>query len=336
MTSGAVFDIMRFAVHDGPGLRTTVFLKGCPLRCLWCHNPESQSPAPELVLREERCIGCGDCVRVCPTGAAGRARTPTRSTSPTAAPDPARFLGPAEPPGGVAPECRDCGECTRACPSTAREMVGKTMTAAEVLAEVEKDRVFYDQSGGGVTVSGGEPLAQPDFLVELLTLLKARGFRTCVDTSGFAAPGVLEAVASLVDAFLYDLKHLDDETHRRLTGVSNAPVLANLGRLAGLPAGPALAVRIPVIPGHNDDDENLARTGRFLSSLGGAGASSDRRGRAVSPPVTLLPYHKAGVEKYRRLGKVYPLSGVEPPSEARMEEIAGKLRDFGLDVRVQS
>jgi len=350
VSAGIIFDTMRFAVHDGPGIRTTVFFKGCPLRCQWCHNPESQRPGPELMLREDRCIGCGECVRVCPTGAARRLNPLTGgpghdapSEDPSAEPG-ASPTAPADTAGG---KCRSCGECAKACPSAAREMVGRTVTAGEILAEIEKDLVFYDESGGGVTFSGGEPLMQPELLGELLALLRGRGIRTCVDTSGFASPEVLAAVAPHVDTFLYDLKLIDDEAHRRFTGVSNAPILANLRALVA--RHPGVVVRIPVVPGVNDDDRNVAEIGEFLRCLGGqkegpadgpgrASASGSGRGSASGtgpiPPVSLLPYHQAGVGKYRRLGRGYPLPDTPPPSEARMEELAGRLREYGLDVRI--
>ena len=305
MTSGVIFDTMRFAVHDGPGIRTTVFFKGCPLRCLWCHNPESQRPQPELMLRPERCIGCGECVRVCPTGAAV----------------PGAGHGPI--PGRAA--CRACGACARVCPTGAREMVGRVVSVEDLVTQVERDTPFFDESGGGVTVSGGEPLAQPAFLAALLSALKERGLRTCLDTSGYGPVSLVESVAPLVDTFLYDLKLMDPVTHERFTGVSNAPILHNLRRLAELSAGarrPRLVIRIPVIPGVNDDSENLARTAEFVSGL------------PLLPPVSLLPYHQTGLEKYRRLGRRYLLPDTAAPSESRMQDIAAGFEKYGLTVRI--
>ncbi len=317
MTTGRIFDLMRFAIHDGPGIRTTVFLKGCPMRCRWCHNPESQQSGREIMLRGERCLGCGDCVRVCPSGAASL-------TAAAGSPEPvrpgARPLPPAASVTSGRSLCRACGECARVCPSGAREIVGRTVSAREVVAEVERDRVFHEESGGGVTISGGEPLAQPEYLGELVGLLRRRGHRVVVDTSGFAGPEALGVIAPEVNTFLYDLKLMDSETHRRFTGVPSEPILDNLRLLVG--RGCDVVVRVPIIPGINDDEGNLSATAEFLRGLGPA------------PPVGLLPYHRTGVDKYHRLGRDYPLPETEPPSPERMTEIARRWRERGLEVKI--
>jgi len=295
--AGLVFNIMRFSLHDGPGIRTTVFLKGCPLRCAWCHNPESQSSSIEVLYFEDRCVRSGECVPACPHGAL---RLDGRLVL-----DELR--------------CQRCGYCADACPSAARQIVGRWMTVPEVIAEVTKDRVFFDSSGGGVTVSGGEPLMQPDFLETLLKACRARGLHTVLETSGCGAADVLRRIAPDVGLFLYDLKAMDPEQHQRLTGARNAQVLQNLALLAEL--GRPVIVRVPVIPGVNDGEGELEAISRQLASLG------LRR-------IDLLPYHRIGSEKYRRMHQPYRMEGVEPPSPERMEALADRLRQDGFTVRI--
>lgn len=298
--TGLVFDVKKFAIHDGPGIRTTVFFKGCPLRCLLCHNPESQSLRPEIWLREERCTGCLDCLEVCEVDAFSHHD------------------------GAITIDRRKCdlgGACVEACPVNALEIVGREMTVDEVMAEVEKDAIFYDQSDGGVTFSGGEPLAQPAFLEALLRACRERGFHTTLDTSGHATPEEFRAVAPLVDLFLYDLKLIDPERHHTFTGVTNELITANLAWLAS--TGARVIVRFPPVPGVNDDLENLQAMGGFLNSLEGI----DR--------IDILPYHVIGVGKYARLERDYELSEVIPPSPAEIDRIAGVFGDHGLTVTVR-
>jgi pyruvate formate lyase activating enzyme len=219
-----------------------------------------------------------------------------------------------------AARCVVCGDCTLVCHTQAREMVGRQMTVADVMAEIKKDIIFYDQSGGGVTFSGGEPLMQPDFLHALLTRCRQEEIHTAVDTSGLTAWKTLQKISRQVDVFLYDLKVMDDDRHRQVTGVSNELILSNLRALAA--QGSRVAVRLPLIPGVNDDDENLDRLGAFVASL------------AHVPPVSLLPYHQAGVDKYARLGKAYALSETRPPSEERVAQAVDRLQHFGLQVKL--
>jgi pyruvate formate lyase activating enzyme len=293
--SGVVFNIKRYAIHDGPGIRTTVFLKGCPLRCSWCHNPESIAEAPEHMFRAQRCLRCGRCIEACPSGALdadGRRDSDL---------------------------CRLCGACAAACPTGAREIAGKTTTVAEVLAEVERDRVFYDHSGGGATLSGGEPLLQVEFATALLEACRASGIHTALDTTCFAPWGVLEAVQPYVDLFLCDVKHMDSARHEELTGAPNDTILDNIRRLAA--GGADIVLRVPVIPGANDSPENIGSTGAFAASLDGV------------EQVHLLPYNEGGREKAGRLDSVQDTPQFERPSAEHLAALADQLRVFGLTVR---
>ena len=297
--TGKVFDIKRYSIHDGPGIRTTVFLKGCSLRCLWCHNPESVDPGPELMHWPGRCSRCYACIEVCPKGAIAK-----------------------DAAGAVVIDrnaCDLCGKCAEACLYDAMQMVGREMSVEDVLAEVEKDRVFYEQSGGGLTLSGGDPFVQSAFAEALLDGCRARGIRTAVDTAGFSKNGVLDRMASKTDLILYDLKCMDDARHKELTGVSNVPIIDNLKRLAA--GRTEVWVRIPLVPGVNDDDENIRRTIAFLSSL-----KTIRR-------VGILPYHSGGLEKARRIGQESHFRKFETPSEERIAAVEAVFREAGFDVR---
>jgi pyruvate formate lyase activating enzyme len=299
LITGTVFDIKKFSIHDGPGIRTTVFFKGCPLRCWWCHNPESQAPGPELMVRASRCIQCEACLSACTRGAISRDS------------------------GGIstdAAKCVACGACAEVCYAEARQIVGREMTVAQVMAEIERDVPFYDESGGGVTFSGGEPLLQPDFLLALLRACQEREIHTALDTCGFAPWETIDAVREYVDLFLYDLKLMDDDGHLKFTGVSNDLILRNLQALSR--RGHDIVVRVPVIPGINDDEEHVRQIGTFVACL------------PRLHQVDLLPYHRAGADKYRRLRKVYELPDARPPSDGRMAEIVQVLRGFGLHVKI--
>jgi pyruvate formate lyase activating enzyme len=295
MQRGVVFDIQRYSTRDGPGIRTTVFLKGCPASCPWCHNPESWSTAPQVMVLERRCLGCGTCLEVCPHGALTHAG--------------AR-------PGDNGGPCTLCGTCIEACPPDARHLAGREMDVDEVLAEVLRDRVFYEESDGGVTFSGGEPLLQHAFLTEALSACRAAGLHTAVDTSGYAPQAHLLALAPLVDLFLYDLKLMDAERHRALIGVPNAPILDNLRALGAVHG--AIRVRIPIVPGFNDDEADLEAAARFASGVPGVQA------------VELLPYHRAGAQKFERLGRSYRLADVASPPRERVEQLAELFRAQGL------
>jgi len=299
METGLVFNLQKYSVHDGPGIRTTVFLKGCPLRCAWCHNPESLSPRREILVVGQRCTACGECRAACPFGdrLAGAGPLPPR-------PDP----------------CTLCGECVEACPTGARQLLGCEMTVAEVVAEVRKDRIFYEDSGGGVTISGGEPLSQPRFLVALAQALRAAGLHAALDTTGFGCTEHLLAAAGLSDLVLYDLKAFDETRHRELTGVSNRGILENLRALSAVHAN--IWIRIPVVPGFNDDLADLANLSAFVAGL---------RGVTL---VNLLPFHRAGLHKYERLGWHHSLDGVESPSASAMEGAANVFRARHLPTKI--
>lgn len=296
---GTVFDIKKFSIHDGPGIRTTVFFKGCPLSCWWCHNPESQNPQPELVFRESRCIRCRACLEVCGQGAISW-------DSDVIATD-----------GG---KCTLCGDCVEVCYAEARELVGQERTVAQVMEEVERDLPFYDQSGGGVTFSGGEPLLQRGFLLALLRACQEKEIHTAVDTCGFATWETLDGIRKHVDLFLYDLKLMDDARHRKFTGVSNELILRNLHRLSA--QGHNIFLRVPVIPGINDDEESVRQIGTFAAAL------------PHLAQVDILPYHQAAAEKHHRLNRTYGLPETRPPSDERMAEIAQILEEFGLQVKI--
>ena len=294
---GLIFDIKKYSIHDGPGIRTTVFFKGCPLSCWWCHNPESQSSDSEMILHENRCIRCGVCVEACPHQAI-------------------TWID-GEPITDRA-KCERCATCAESCYADARERVGREMTVEQVMAEIERDITFYDESRGGATFSGGEPLLQRDFLLALLQACRAKEIHTVVDTSGFAAWDTFERIRGCVDLFLYDLKLMDDTKHREFTGVPNQLILQNLRKLSEL--GHSLIVRVPIIPGLNDDDENIHQIGEFVSTLPHLNG------------LDVLPYHNIAMDKYLNLGKPYRLFETRRPSNERLAEIAQRLNQFGLDV----
>ncbi len=293
-TSGIVFNLQRFSLHDGPGIRTTVFLKGCPLNCAWCANPESQSPRPQLMTRDIKCCGCGACAKACPEGAVqlevGKVR---------------RILWE---------QCTHCFRCVAACLYGALAAVGQTMTVEAVLDIVKKDQVFYDQSGGGLTLSGGEPLTQPTFARELLKGAKATGLHTVMDTTGHAPPTVLESILPFVDLTLYDIKHLDPQRHRRATGVDNQLILQNLKRTANQTR---TWLRIPLLHGYNDTPEHMEGLARLVKELN-------------IEKISLLPYHEGGLSKCRQIGQT-PLDFMaQSPSEAHLAHLMEIMTRHGV------
>lgn len=277
---GRVFAIERCSLHDGPGIRTTVFFKGCPLRCLWCHNPESQEQASTLYSLKERCIRCGACIGTCP-----------------------QHCHQADGDGTISIDrrrCTGCGACTRACPADALEVKGSLMSAEDVLAEIARDKPYYDSSGGGMTISGGEPLSQWAFAEALLRGARKRGIHTCVETSGFAPFEHLSALEAWTDLFYFDIKETNSEKHLEYTGVKNTCILENLAKLDRY--GATIVLRCPVIPGFNDRPDHFAAIAELANRLQNV------------CEINLLPYHPLGESKSHRIGETYPM-----PDEIRID-----------------
>ena len=296
--TGRIFNIQRFSIHDGPGIRTTVFVKGCSLGCLWCHNPESVASQPELVFFPTKCIGCGRCFEACPNAA-------------LVMEDGKRHYH--------IERCRLCGRCAEACYAEALVMEGREATAEEVVAEILKDKPFYDNSNGGATVSGGEPLLQPAFVADVLRRCHDRSVHTCLDTAALAPWEAFETVLPHTDLVLLDLKIMDAARHKEATGADNARILDNARRLGRM--GIPIVVRVPVIPGYTDDEANIAAIAEFSRGLGNVRA------------VELLPYHRFAESKYRRLGRAYPLEGADSPPPEQMEHLAAVVSRAGLQVK---
>jgi len=296
---GIIFDIKRYAIHDGPGIRTTVFFKGCPLACPWCHNPEGIEPSPQVVYRKSKCIGCLECVDACPEKALS-----------------------AGPDGIITDDalCNLCGTCVKVCPAAARELVGENKTVESLMDIIRKDVPFFDTSGGGVTFSGGEPLMQAEFLLEMLKACGKEDIHRALDTTGYTDLDTLKLVARHTDLFLFDLKFIDLKKHRHYTGVSNEHILKNLETLAQ--NNSRVIIRIPLIPGINDDDDNINRTVSYLDHL------------PQIESVHILPYHDFQKSKYDTFSMNYKARDVNPPSPARVEEIRKQLAGTGLNIEV--
>ncbi len=296
MLSGTVFDIQKFSIHDGPGIRTTVFLKGCPLECQWCHNPESQARDPELSFNAGLCIGCGSCVNQCSRDGhllSDREHRLDRTS------------------------CVVCGSCAKGCYTGALEVIGREMTVDQVIADVLRDRPFYETSGGGMTISGGEPLMQIDFTEALLQRAAEEKLHTCVETCGHASWQRLERIVPLTNLFLYDFKEADPERHRQLTGVSNDQILANLHRLHA--AGAAILLRVPFVPGVNATDDNIAALAELSHQL------------PLLQGIELMPYHRLGEGKHERLGRGAPRQMIaEAPTPAMIDDWIARFAGLGV------
>ncbi len=296
MKKGMVYNIQRMSTEDGPGMRTTVFLKGCPLRCLWCSNPESQLFTPQLMVFEDLCTGCGHCAEVCPSGAI--VRNGDKYNRDTAV-------------------CTDCGACAPSCPSRARVMSGEEMSVDEVMKIVKKDELFYSNSGGGVTFGGGEPTSAGEFLLELMRAARDSALHVCVDTCGFCAEDRFKKVIPLADLLLFDCKHMDPRKHKELTGVDNTQILANLRH--ALESKAEVRIRIPLMPGLNDSEENIAAMSAFLKPY-------------THMNVDVLPCHAFGRNKYAALRLSRPVMVAYAPEV--LKEVISTFEKYGLKATV--
>lgn len=302
--TGIVFNVQRYSIEDGPGIRTTVFLKGCPLRCLWCSNPESQQAVPELAHQDSLCTGCNDCLDVCAENAISIVSKDGKFSIKI-----------------DRDKCTKCGKCVEVCFVGALKFYGQKMTVDEVLDVVVKDKSYYAKSGGGVTIGGGEPLVQADFLAVLLNECQESGLHTAIDTCGFYSTSELDKVLPFVDLFLYDLKLIDSQKHKQFTGQDNDMILRN-ARLI-VETGVEMYIRVPLIAGKTDSEENLGAIARYVSELDN------------TIHVDLVPYHRFGMGKYEMLDMSYKLVDTEYLNEEKLEKAKQVFVRYGLDCEIQ-
>ncbi len=295
-----ITNIQGFSIHDGPGIRTVVFFKGCPMSCQWCANPECLPGTPAVGFIRSLCTNCGKCLEVCPNNAIRQGEGEHRIDY---------------------TRCKACGNCVGQCYSGALVRYGALMTVEEVWDAVRRDKMFYDESGGGVTVSGGEPLLHPEFVRELFERCRQEGIDTCVETCGFVDPEALLAGIPVTDHFLFDLKHMDSEAHRRHTGQSNDIILRNAALL--IERGADVLFRQPLVPGINDSVENIEATARFLASLGNGAAR-----------LQIMPFHRMGLSKYRALDVSYGMEGIEAADDERVEAVRNAYIERGVDCTI--
>lgn len=298
-TTGIVFNIQRFSVNDGPGIRTLVFFKGCPLKCIWCSNPESQKISKEVSYIKKICIKCQLCVKNCPQGALFFYKNNIFYSD---------------------KNCILCGKCVQLCPVNARKIEGKEYTVEELFKEVYKDIVFFKTSGGGVTISGGEPYSQYEFLNSFLKKCRKEGLNTAVETCGFVEWEKIKKTVDSIDLFLFDIKHMDTQIHKKLTGIDNALILNNLKNMLSLDLN--LIIRFPLIPGFNDDKKNLNNICVFLKSIN------------YKKEIHLLPYHRLGMNKYQHLGKSYKLNQLKPPGKEKISTVKEFFEKEGFAVKL--
>jgi len=297
--TGIIFNIQKFSVHDGPGIRTTVFMKGCPLQCRWCSNAESMSPKPQLGVIRSICNNCGKCLKACPEEAISFDNNVIHFNR---------------------EKCTACGECVAVCSPGALTIYGKQVTVDDVFREVNKDKAFYEGSGGGITVSGGEPLRQADFVAALFQKCHEAGIGTCMDTCGYAASDVLKQVLRVTDYVLFDIKHMDTNCHHQFTGAPNDLILSNAQVVAA--SETPMLCRIPLIAGINDTVLNITETARFVKSLGDG------------MQVELLPYHRLGVAKYQTLDKPYAGEAFITPSSEEIESVKSIFEEYGVSCTI--
>ncbi|MDY3371668.1 MAG: glycyl-radical enzyme activating protein [Terrisporobacter othiniensis] len=291
--TGTVFDMQRFSLHDGPGIRTIVFLKGCPLHCRWCSNPESQNNSPIVMYKKSDCFKCGRCISVCKVGAISFDNETHINRE----------------------KCTGCGECTNVCPSGALVLKGKTMTIQQAIKELKKDATIFRRSNGGVTLSGGEPLVQHEFASQLLLACKSQGWSTAIETTGFGSSEAIEKVIPYVDTVLLDIKHIDPYTHKKFTGISNEVILKNAKRISQITK---TVVRVPIIPGFNYSYKDIEDIAKFVKTLNNVDT------------IHLLPYHTFGENKYDLLGIEYTLDGLKRLSKEDLNEHKKIVESYGI------